>query len=566
MKRFLLIFAALMILNSISNAEIINVPEDFDTIQEAIEASEENDSILVALGEYAENLDFSGRNISLIGNPENPEQVIISNPENGAVISSINDEVNENAALIEGFTITGGNGIEGQQGGGGLLLIRSSPTIRNCIITQNDVTRLGGNSKGGGIYCVGGVPTIEDCLISENTAGDGGGIAIETGCIMENVHIIGNNARDGDDGDGGGIYLHGPFCLVELTNCLLSENSGIFSSGIYSHRAMCTLVKCEISNHDGFYGAAILRSNSQIDLVNCTIANNRIDERVRDRSIIEVGSGILNISNCIIRNPDESEIAAWNEGLSLSVEYSLVCGGENGLGDGIGELNWGENNIDDDPLFANLDEGNFHLTVDSPCIDAGDPDSPQDPDGSRADMGAFYFHQRDIEVEPRVLMFGETEVGAIDSLPLIIANTGGTMLTIEQMSWTENNHPFFTRNSDELLPAGINSLDTLLLWIICQPTQPGQADWGGCTIMSDDPDESEIDIEATFEVLNAGQPGDLPPSEFEIAGVYPNPFNSATTIAYTLPTKSPVTLQIYNTRGQLVDALANRLMPAGSII
>ncbi len=45
--------------------------------------------------------------------------------------------------------------------------------------------------------------------------------------------------------------------------------------------------------------------------------------------------------------------------------------------------------------------------------------------------------------------------------------------------------------------------------------------------------------------------------------IYPNPFNSKTAITYTLPAQSLVTLSIYNTRGQLVDVLVDRLMPAG---
>jgi len=54
----------------------------------------------------------------------------------------------------------------------------------------------------------------------------------------------------------------------------------------------------------------------------------------------------------------------------------------------------GEGNISEDPLFVDPDNGDFHLTVDSPCIDAGDPEAPDDPDGSRADMGAFPYLRR----------------------------------------------------------------------------------------------------------------------------------------------------------------------------
>ncbi|MFH1861613.1 MAG: T9SS type A sorting domain-containing protein, partial [bacterium] len=49
-------------------------------------------------------------------------------------------------------------------------------------------------------------------------------------------------------------------------------------------------------------------------------------------------------------------------------------------------------NIFLDPLFVNIVPVNYHLTANSPCIDAGDPSSPLDPDSTIADIGAFYFH------------------------------------------------------------------------------------------------------------------------------------------------------------------------------
>jgi hypothetical protein len=41
---------------------------------------------------------------------------------------------------------------------------------------------------------------------------------------------------------------------------------------------------------------------------------------------------------------------------------------------------------------VNSTTGDFHLTCSSPCVDAGDPVSPLDPDYTRADMGAYYYH------------------------------------------------------------------------------------------------------------------------------------------------------------------------------
>ena len=44
------------------------------------------------------------------------------------------------------------------------------------------------------------------------------------------------------------------------------------------------------------------------------------------------------------------------------------------------------------PLFVN-NENNFSLTPESPCIDAGNPGSNPDPDGTVADIGALYYDQ-----------------------------------------------------------------------------------------------------------------------------------------------------------------------------
>jgi hypothetical protein len=59
------------------------------------------------------------------------------------------------------------------------------------------------------------------------------------------------------------------------------------------------------------------------------------------------------------------------------------------------ELN--ETNIIDDPLFVSYDPLDPHLEWNSPCIDAGDPRSPRDPDRTRADIGAYYFDINDVK-------------------------------------------------------------------------------------------------------------------------------------------------------------------------
>jgi hypothetical protein len=53
------------------------------------------------------------------------------------------------------------------------------------------------------------------------------------------------------------------------------------------------------------------------------------------------------------------------------------------------------------------------------------------------------------------------------------------------------------------------------------------------------------------------------PGQYALSQNYPNPFNPSTTIQYALPSRSQVTLTIYNTLGQIVRELVNGEMEAG---
>ena len=54
------------------------------------------------------------------------------------------------------------------------------------------------------------------------------------------------------------------------------------------------------------------------------------------------------------------------------------------------------------------------------------------------------------------------------------------------------------------------------------------------------------------------------PTTFAVTGTYPNPFNPSTTISFTLPEASRVTLNVYDVNGRQVASLVNGLMVAGS--
>ncbi len=77
--------------------------------------------------------------------------------------------------------------------------------------------------------------------------------------------------------------------------------------------------------------------------------------------------------------------------------YNCVYGNR---GDDYVDCEPGEGSISEDPLLRTSQELRYRLRERSPCIDSGDPESPLDPDGSRADMGAFYYsHELGVQKE-----------------------------------------------------------------------------------------------------------------------------------------------------------------------
>ena len=55
----------------------------------------------------------------------------------------------------------------------------------------------------------------------------------------------------------------------------------------------------------------------------------------------------------------------------------------------------------------------------------------------------------------------------------------------------------------------------------------------------------------------------LLPSNFVMESVYPNPFNSRTTIAYQLPEHTSVSIQVFDVRGRIIATLVDDMVEAG---
>ncbi|MDO9548880.1 MAG: PKD domain-containing protein, partial [Candidatus Marinimicrobia bacterium] len=95
------------------------------------------------------------------------------------------------------------------------------------------------------------------------------------------------------------------------------------------------------------------------------------------------------VNNIIVGSETGIVKAAENDGSVIS-RYNCVWKNTNNYQGFVA----GTGDISSDPLFVGA--GDYNLQSNSPCIDAGDPQSLPDPDGTIADIGALYLHHEPI--------------------------------------------------------------------------------------------------------------------------------------------------------------------------
>jgi hypothetical protein len=365
MRSKILILAILFLNAVLLNASILYVPTEYPSIQTGIDSASVGDTVLVQPGTYVENINYNGKNITVASlflttaDTSYISQTMIDGDSITCVVNFVNGE--NSKAVLMGFSIT--NGLD--YNGGGINCLNSSPSLDHLKIFNN----LG--KHGGGISVVFSDPMLQMIEIYNNTAlAYGGGLYVAfSEATIEDV-IISNNTAEG------GAGMHCYEASPTMKRLLIADNdASIFGGGFLCY--YCSSPSVEnvtiTRNQCPGYGAGVYTGNySYAHFNNCIISDN---------------IGNYGVYNCLEHQgaPYITYSDIWNNqgGNFYNCDPDIGC-------------------IEDNPLFVDPLSGDYHLSWEhypipdstmSPCIDAGDPNSPPDPDGTIADMGAYYFNQ-----------------------------------------------------------------------------------------------------------------------------------------------------------------------------
>ena len=408
-------------------AAMIHVPADQPTIQSGIDVAENGDTVLVSNGIYTGagnvNINFRGKQI-IVKSRNGAEATVIDCQETPNTRGFTFESKETQASVLDGFTIK--NGVHDL--GGGIYCHTASPTIQNCIITQNGAaaTRFHGQG-GGGIYGTDTTAHITDCIITQNRAasGLGGGVLFSgeqvwTFNTFQSV-ILDNCTVSENIGSGVVCFDLSPVTIKDctvlqnsgrgivntffsrgtsITNCRVKQNAG---GGIEcSEESFARIEDCIIEQNRAVHGGGLYCSpTSDVEVSGCIIAQNTatgtgggidvISTRglatitnctITQNTAIERGGGIstviefsrFTLTNSIVWNNishgDYAEVSPAGRG--IIIKSCDIRGGFAGMGrEPDGEWFIYEDNIEADPRFIDADAGDYRLEPNSPAASMG---------------------------------------------------------------------------------------------------------------------------------------------------------------------------------------------------
>jgi hypothetical protein len=611
MKKIIYFIVAMLMPGFITAQHIINVPGDYMTIQEAVDAAGYGDTILVSQGRYEENVIIQGNNkaVTLASNYIfSADTIDINNtiidagyPQNpnfgmGVLLKNIDTTL---LPKVTGFTITGGTGYYKTYGGGihstGAIPVIEHNYIEDCSITGMQPSGAG-IRVGQGIWdtnkvCLVRYNIIKNCTVnsvSNTIVGVGAGISIgPISAVVEGNTITGNYIAGNSTSNayGGGIVYstgNGFYHTIQaiIRNNIITGNvaEGEIAGGggvafwddnAWAHLVMegntitGNAVIALTSGGDALGGGVLLENPAGGSIISANI--------ISDNSAIAgpAGSnrfgGGMHLNYTLDPNPD----------YFLLIEKNKMIGNTAVRG---GAINCQKTNIN---LVNNFISGNHAETyaggiymvgmgADQVSSFINNTITQNLVSGQGGLGGSMYF----INVAYVILMnniFYGNDAPAMKEIQIYnsIVDIQNCDINIDEIGgdWTGNNNfyedPEFIdgmiwdcMNYDAPCSnAGIDSLKVFGMSFYAPDS---------CIGGNPRPLDGAIDLGACeVDMLYVGVEESAVGSRQSAVACYPNPFSEFTTLEYELGYSATVNLSIYNHLGQLVAVLVDGEQAAG---
>jgi len=334
----------------------------------------------------------------------------------------------DTSVVIDGFAVSAGNDNTSEPGvreaipvgcGGGMLSVGGRLIVANCTFSSNSAGKgaaiysdqadltltnctFSGNHgyKGGGLYNANGRGTLVRCTFIDNSAHTGGGGVSSDRSVVAISHST-FNRNDSLTGWGGGISNLNQSTSA-ISNCLLVANRANFGGGVCNRDSRLTLRNCTFNGNSGSGVACVSEDNpGVVDATNCIFWDGGQRSNISASGFgATVRMSFCDIKEGVPEPHDEHEGIIQDAGNIIDVDPCFVS-----LGFWVDRRSARDNSRDDGWV-----DGDYHLKsqsgrwdpkseswvkddVTSPCIDAGDPNSPVGeepfPNGGRINMGAY---------------------------------------------------------------------------------------------------------------------------------------------------------------------------------
>ena len=341
-----------------------SIDAPYGSIERAITASVDGDTIRLKEGVYTELIDFEYKNLILESMAFEAqdmsliEETVFGSSSIGGSCLVLNGSSNNNAT-IRGLTFRGGS----EPYGGGIVISNCSPTLSDLIIEDNTA------EIGGGVYLFESNAELKNLTIRNNGANFGGGIYISGGePTLTNVSLKNNIAYW-----GGAIYSQNSnFNILYST---LSKNEAFIEGGaLYQNSGLVNLEWTSFEGNNGYdYGGAIVSNQGSLNLDQVTFASNTAGVG----SALSMHSSVVTIYNSILwSNNGELFYSPQESGLtSLEIGFTNIQGGVSIIEDlSTILLTDSGMNMNVDPLFCDLGSSVFNLQDTSPCLTSSNLD------------------------------------------------------------------------------------------------------------------------------------------------------------------------------------------------